>query len=136
MAISIKNIKLTTKEIELCYPTIPEFKVKIGYLSNELTRKLLNQSNVVRIDEATGVSFEETDNEKFSKLFCKHAILGWEGLTIERLSSILLIDTEGQDLEAEVEFSEENAYDLYIGSTHFSKWVTTAAKSLTQFRTK
>lgn len=121
--------------MELEYPTIPGFKVKIGYLSNELTRKLLKESNVIKIDEATGVSYEDVDNDKFSKLFCKHALVGWEGLTMERLSQLLLIKYDEADADELVEFSEENAYDLYIGSTAFSKWITTHAKSLNQFRT-
>lgn len=137
MAISIKNIKLNTKTVTLEFPTLPVFKVDIGYISNELTRKILKDSHVMKFDEATGVSFEDVDSDKFAKLFCKHAIVGWKGLTVGVLSELMLLDIDADtNLEEEVIFSEDNAFDLYLNCTPFSKWVTGAAKSLTQFRTK
>lgn len=137
MAISIKNIKLSTKTVKLEYPSLPGFVVEVGYLSNELTRKILKESNIMKFDEATGVSFEDVDSEKFAKLFCKHAVINWSGLTLELLNQLMLIGLdETMNGEDEVVYSEDNAYELYINCTAFSKWVTSTAKSLTQFRTK
>lgn len=134
MAISIKSIKLNTKEMQVEFPTLPGFVVSLGYISNELTRKIYKDSHITKFDESNGINYEDLDSDKFAELFCKYAIVGWKGLTLEGLSNLILIDSTGMDLTEEVEFSKDNALDLYMNSTVFSKWVSAQSKSLTLFR--
>lgn len=134
MSLNIKNIALPTKSVEVACPLANGFKVTIGYISNELTRKLLKDAQVTKYDETNGLNYSEVDMELFAELFCEKAILGWSGLTIEGLSNLILIDTTGLELGQEVPFSKENAHELYRNCNSFSKWVSTQAKSLTLFR--
>jgi hypothetical protein len=135
MAISIKNITLNTKEMQVAFPGHPSFLIKIGYISNELTRKIYRDSHVTKFDESNGINFEDLDSDKFSELFCKHAIVGWSGLTLDTLSKLILIDiVKDANLEEEVEFSVDNALHLYLNCTAFNKWVSSNTRSLTQFR--
>lgn len=133
-AISIKNIKLNTKTISLSFPEYPDFVVEIGYLSTELSRKMYKDSHVTKIDQSSGVPFEEVDNEVFAEQFCKHAIKGWKGLTYEVLSNLMLVDIPDDGEDTVIDYSPENALALYLESLSFNRWVTASCKSLTKFR--
>lgn len=136
MTISIKNITLPTKSVKIEYPSVPGFFVEVGYISNELTRKLLKAANETKYDELNGINYNETNPEKFSEEFCKHAICGWEGLTGEGLASLILVDLENNGIKPEdtIPFSADNAHTLYMNCAAFSKWIGLQSKNLSLFR--
>lgn len=136
MNINIKQIALPTKTVEVAYSPIPGFVVTIGYISNELTRKLIKDSQESKYDQDNGLTYSETNMEKFGEEFCKHAIVGWKGLTGEALASLMLVDLEGNGIkpEDEISYSLDNAHTLYLNSAAFAKWVGIQAKNLSLFR--
>jgi hypothetical protein len=77
---------------------------------------------------------ENLDEEKFVKEFAKATLKGWSGLTIEHLETLILINTDGQEPDAEVEFSEDNAEILVTNSTEFDTWLNEVVFDLENFR--
>jgi len=56
-------------------------------------------------------------------------------LTLEHLETLILIDTDGQDLTKEVEYSADNAEVLVSSSTEFDTWLNEVVFDLDNFRT-
>ncbi len=75
----------------------------------------------------------ERDDEEHVKSFCRHAVLGWKGLTYDKLSQLTLMK-EVEDMDAEIPFSEDNAYFLIKESTIFDNWIAQKVSNLTFFR--
>lgn len=134
MSISIAQIKQLTRKKTVEYPSLPGFKITLGYISNELNRKIYKEATVNKFDQANGVSYPELDQDVFAQLLCKHAICGWEGLTVKGLSELLLVDTSSLDEDAIVEYSEDNALQLYLNCLPLNKWLSNAVRDLNQFR--
>ena len=77
---------------------------------------------------------EELDEEKFITEFSKAVIKSWKGLTLENLETLILIDTEGKDLEETLPYTKENAEVLVSSSTEFDTWLNEVVFDLDNFR--
>lgn len=133
---SLKNIIVNTKEVEVAFPGHPDFKVTLGAISRELLRKIRQDSTKSEMDSKLRMPVERLDEDKFARLFTEAAIKGWTGLTYEILSTLILIDESAiEDMAEEVEYSEENAEILLKGSQIFDSWVNEAVYDIARFRT-
>jgi hypothetical protein len=79
---------------------------------------------------------ETLDEDKFVVEFTLSTVKNWKGLTLENLSALLLIDTKGQDLSKELEYTVENAETLVSSSTEFDTWLNEVVFDLDNFRAK
>jgi hypothetical protein len=130
----ISKLKLGTKNTIVSYPQYPDFKIKIGYVSKELTRKLIDSNMETKLD-SNGISYTELNTKTFTSQWLDVAILGWEGLTLDILSHLMLIDEESiEDRDELVPYSKENALELYSNCIPFEQWVTKQVKDLETFR--
>ena len=77
---------------------------------------------------------ESLDEDKFVKEFTNSTIKSWKGLTLEHLETLLLIDTEGQDMSKELEYTSENAEVLVSSSNEFDTWLNEVVFDLDNFR--
>ena len=75
------------------------------------------------IRKKRNLAIETLDEDKFVSEFSDASIKNWKGLTVEHLETLILIDTEGQDPEAEIEYSKENAEVLVTNSSEFDTWL-------------
>ena len=82
------------------------------------------------------VFFGKSVNIKFVSEFSAASIKNWKGLTLGHLETLVLIDVEGQDLEAEVEYTKDNAELLVSNSTDFDTWLNEVVFDLDNFRSK
>ena len=79
-------------------------------------------------------AFEETlDEDTFLIEYVASVIKGWTGLKYDYLRQLILIDTNGLDLEAELPFTQENAELLMKNSSDFDTWVTESVGDLENF---
>ena len=78
---------------------------------------------------------ETLDEDKFVVEFSAAVIKGWEGLTLENLETLILIDTEGKDMSQELPYTAENAEVLVSSSTEFDTWLNEVVFDLDNFRT-
>lgn len=121
-----------SQEVEVDYPGIDGFKVKVAFQSREELIKLRKKATTKKWKgrELT----EEVDDQLFLQLYVKAVVKGWSGLRIKDLPRLLLVDVSTQaNQDAELEFSEENALQLMKGSTDFDSFVSDTVSDLTNF---
>lgn len=132
MAISLKTLLVPSKEVEVEYPGMPGFKVNICFLSRETLVGIRKK--------ATKTSFknrqpqEELNDELFLQLYVQAAVKGWSGLKLSYLEQLAPVDLSGQNMEDELEYTEENALFLMKSSANFDAFVSETVTDLGNFQ--
>lgn len=134
----LSNVTVSTREAELPFVNFPDFKVKVGYISRELLRKINKDSTINKYDENLQITTPEVDPDLFLKNYAQHALKGWSGLTPEILGQLILVDEDALRAEmgeaTEVEFNLDNAMYLMRQCAMFDRWVTESCTKLSLFR--
>jgi len=130
---NLKDLVLPEKTVTFEFPGCEGFKVDLAFLAKEEIVKLTKESTKTIYDKRTKQPSEEFDSEKFLSLYSKRVIKGWEGLKMKYLQDLILINSTGQDPDAELEFNEENAEVLLKNSNIFDNWVSDMTGDLTNF---
>ena len=133
MSISLKTLLVPSKSLEVEYPGMPEFKIKVAFLSRETLQTIRKKSTKTSFKNRQPV--EELNDELFLELYVKNAIKGWSGLKLKYLEQLAPVDLTGQDAGAELEYSEENALYLMKNSTNFDSYVSEQVTDLGNFST-
>jgi len=132
MGISLKSLLVPSKEVEVDYPGLPGFKVKVNFLSRET---LLNiRKKATKTTFKNRQTQEELNDELFLQLYAQACIKGWSGLKLSALETLVPVDLSGQDPEDELEFSEENALFLMKNSTNFDSFISETVSDLGNFQ--
>ena len=132
----LKKLMVDVKEVWVDFPGLSGFKVKVANLSRKELTGLRKRCTVQKFDRKTRQVVETLDEEKFVTEFSSSTIKGWEGLTLENLETLLLIDTEGKDMSEELPYTLENAEVLVSSSTEFDTWLNEVVFDLDNFRTE
>jgi hypothetical protein len=131
MSISLKNLLVPSKSLEVEYPGMPDFKIQIAFLSRETLQTIRKKSTKTSFKNRQPV--EELNDELFLELYVKNAVKGWSGLKLKYLEQLAPVDLSNQDAEAELEYSEENALYLMKNSTNFDSFVSEQVTDLGNF---
>jgi hypothetical protein len=130
----LKKLMVDTKAVWVDFPGLSGFSVEVANLSRKELNGLRKRCTTTKFDRKTRQAVENLDEDKFVVEFSLSTVKNWKGLTIDHLSSLLLIDTENQDLSKEVEYSIENAEVLVSSSTEFDTWLNEVVFDLDNFR--
>jgi hypothetical protein len=128
---NIKALLTPVKMVEVEYPGLPGFKIKLCYLSKDTLINIRKKSTKVTYKNRQSV--EEVDDELFLKLYTQNTIKSWTGLTLDYLSKLVPVDLGDNDPNTEVDYSEENALDLIKNSSNFDNFVTEQVSDLGNF---
>jgi hypothetical protein len=131
--ISLKTLLVPSKALEVEYPGMPDFKIQVAFLSRETLQSIRKKSTKTSFKNRQPV--EELNDELFLELYVKNAIKGWSGLKLTYLEQLAPVDLTGQDMDAELEYSEENALYLMKNSTNFDSFVSEQVTDLGNFST-
>jgi len=131
----LKKLMVDVKEVWVDFPGLSGFKVKVANLSRKELTNLRKRCTVQKFDRKTRQVMETLDEDKFVVEFSSAVIKGWEGLTLENLETLILIDTEGKDMSQELPYTAENAEVLVSSSTEFDTWLNEVVFDLDNFRT-
>lgn len=131
--ISLKTLLVPSKALEVEYPGMPDFKIEVAFLSRETLQTIRKKSTKTSFKNRQPI--EELNDELFLELYVKNAIKGWSGLKLKYLEQLAPVDLSGQDPEAELEYSEENALYLMKNSTNFDSFVSEQVTDLGNFST-
>ncbi len=131
MSISLKNLLVPSKSLEVEYPGMPDFKVQVAFLSRETLQTIRKKSTKTSFKNRQPV--EELNDDLFLELYVKNAIKGWDGLKLKYLEQLVPVDLTDQDLEAELEYSEENSLYLMKNSTNFDSFISEQVTDLGNF---
>lgn len=133
MSISLKTLLVPSKSLEVEYPGMPDFKIQVAFLSRETLQSIRKKSTKTTFKNRQPV--EELNDELFLELYVKSAVKGWSGLKLKYLEQLAPVDLTGQDADAELEYSEENALYLMKNSTNFDSFVSEQVTDLGNFQT-
>jgi hypothetical protein len=133
MSLTLKNLLVPSKALEVEYPGMPDFKIQVAFLSRETLQTIRKKSTKTSFKNRQPI--EELNDELFLELYVKSAIKGWNGLKLKYLEQLAPVDLSGQDAEAELEYSEENALYLMKNSTNFDSFISEQVTDLGNFST-
>jgi hypothetical protein len=131
MSLSLKTLLVPSKALEVEYPGMPEFKIQVAFLSRETLQSIRKKSTKTSFKNRQPV--EELNDELFLELYVKSALKGWSGLKLKYLEQLAPVDLTGQDPEAELEYSEENALYLMKNSSNFDSFISEQVTDLGNF---
>ena len=130
----ISKVTVATKSTKMPLPGHPTFIVEVGYCSRVSAMQMLESSKEESLN-AAGDTETKLNSEAFSDKIARHSVKGWEGLTYEILSTLVLVDTSAvEDMTAEIPYSHEDAVYLIRNSSKFDKWINNVIYELSSFR--
>lgn len=131
--LSLKSLLVPSKSLEVEYPGMPEFNIQVSFLSRETLQQIRKKATKTSFKNRQPI--EEINDDVFLDLYVKAAIKGWSGLKLKYLEQLAPVDLEGQDLEAVLDYSEENALYLMKNSTNFDSFISEQVTDLGNFST-
>ena len=132
----LKKLMVDSKAVWIDFPGLSGFSVEVANLSRKELTALRKRCTSQKFDRKTRQLVENLDEDKFVTEFSQASIKGWKGLTLEHLETLLLINSEGEDPKAEVNYSLENAEILVTNSAEFDTWLNEVVFELDNFRSE
>ena len=132
----LKTLMVDTKTAWIDFPGLEGFSVEIANLSRKEIQGLRKKCTTTKFDRKTRQAVEDLNEEKFVTEFSKAVIKNWKGLTLEYLETLLLVDIEGKDPKAELDYSIDNAETLVNSSSEFDTWLNEVVFDLDNFRSR
>lgn len=130
--LSLKTLLVPSKDVEVEFPGFEGFKVQLSFLSRETLVNIRKKATKVSFKNRQTV--EELNDDLFLQLYVQAAIKGWSGLKLTYLEQLAPVDLSGQNMEAELEYSDENALFLMKSSASFDAWVSEQVTDLGNFQ--
>lgn len=128
---SLKSLLVPSKALEVEYPGMPGFKINVSFLSRETLISIRKKSTKTTYKNRQPV--EELDDKLFLKLYVESSIKGWTGLKLSYLEQLAPVDMSGQDPDAELPFSPEEALALMQASSNFDSFISETVTELSNF---
>tara|TARA_B100000214_G_scaffold363573_1_gene329214 strand:+ start:957 stop:1409 length:453 start_codon:yes stop_codon:yes gene_type:complete len=132
----LKKLVVDSKATWIDFAGLEGFSVQVANLSRKELTAMRKKCTTSKFNRKTRQIEEVLDDERFVTEFSRKTIKGWKGLTLEHLETLILVDTEGQDLTKELEFTEENAEVLVSQSAEFDTWLNEVVFDLENFRSE
>jgi hypothetical protein len=132
----LKKLIVDSKAKWIDFAGLDGFSVEVANLSRKELTGLRKKCTTTKFNRRSRMAEESMDDDKFVSEFTKATVKNWKGLTLEHLETLILIETEGQDLTKEVEYTEENAEILVGQSTEFDTWLNEVVFDLDNFRSE
>ena len=131
--ISLKSLLVPSKSVEVEYPGMPGFNVNLAFLSRETLLNIRKKSTKTSFKNRQPQ--EDFNEELFLQLYVEAAVKGWSGLKLKYLEQLAPVDLTGQDMEAELNFTPENALYLMKNSSNFDGFISEQVSDLGNFST-
>ena len=131
----LKKLVVDGKAMWIDFSGLEGFSVEVANLSRKELTGLRKKCTTTKFNRKSRAAEEVLDEDKFVIEFARATIKGWKGLSLAHLETLILVDTDGQDLSEEVEYSEENAEILVSQSAEFDTWLNEVVFDLDNFRT-
>ena len=129
--VSLKNLLVPSKSVEVEYPGFLDFKLSLNFISRETLISIRKKATKTVYKNRQPI--EEFDEDIFLKLYVENAIKNWSGLKLAYVDKLAPVDLSGLDLDDELAYSQENALYLMKSSSDFDAFVTEKVGDLTNF---
>jgi hypothetical protein len=131
--ISLKSLLVPSKTVDVEYPGMSGFVVTLSFLTRESLINIRKKSTKTSFKNRQPT--EEFNEQLFLELYTKAAIKGWKGLKLSYVEQLAPVDLTGQNPEATLGFTEENALYLMKESSDFDAFITEKVSDLGNFST-
>jgi hypothetical protein len=131
--LSLKSLLVPSKAVEVEFPGMPGFMIDLAFLSRETLLSIRKKSTKTSFKNRQPQ--EEFNEDLFLQLYVENAVKGWSGFKLKYLEQLAPVDLTGQDLEAELEYTAENALFLMKNSSNFDGFVSEQVSDLGNFST-
>lgn len=131
-SLSLKSLLVPSKQVEAEFPGFAGFKVQLSFLSRETLVGIRKKATKITFKNRQPT--EELNDDLFLQLYVAACIKGWSGFKLSYLEQLAPVDLTGQDLTAELEFSDENALFLMKSSSNFDSWISEQVTELGNFQ--
>ena len=132
----LKSLLVDSKTTWVEFPGLNGFEVELVNLSRKELTNLRKRCTINKFNRKTRQFEDELNDEKFVVEFTKATVKNWKGLKLGYLEDLLLVDLKGQDREAEMSYSDENAQQLVENSAEFDNWLNEVVFDLENFRSR
>lgn len=132
-SISLKSLLVPSKAVEVEYPGMPGFKINVAFLSRETLLSIRKKSTKTSFKNRQ--ASDEFNEDLFLQLYVENAVKGWSGLKLSYLEQLAPVDLTGQNLDDELEYSQENALYLMKNSSNFDAFISEQVSDLGNFST-
>jgi hypothetical protein len=129
--ISLKTLLVPSKSVTVEYPGMPGFTIDVCFLSRETLQSIRKKATKTSFKNRQPV--EELNDDLFLELYVKASIKGWKGFKLTYLEQLAPVDVSKEDVDAELDYSEENALMLMKASTNFDAFVSEQVTDLGNF---
>ena len=132
----LKQLVVDSKAMWIDFAGLEGFSVEVANLSRKELTGMRKKCTTTKFNRKSRAAEEVLDEDKFVVEFARNSVKNWKGLTLAHLETLILVETDGQDLTQEIEYSEENAEILVSQSTEFDTWLNEVVFDLDNFRSK
>jgi len=129
--LSLKSLLVPSKAVSTEYPGMPGFKIDVVFLARETLVSIRKKATKTSFKNRQPV--EELDDKLFLQLYVNACIKGWTGLKLSYLEQLAPVDLTGQDMAAELAYSEDNALFLMQNSANFDGFISDTVTELSNF---
>lgn len=129
-ALNLKDLLVPSKEVELEFPGMPEFKISVVFLTREALVNIRKKATKTTFKNRQPV--EEMDDEVFLQLYVDAAIKNWSGLKFSYLEQLAPIQS-GQNPDDTLAYSKDNALFLMKSSANFDGFISEKVTELSNF---
>lgn len=130
--VSLKSLLVPTKSVDVEYPGMEGFKLKLCFLSREELMKIRKKATKTEYKSRQPV--ETLNDELFLQLYVDACITGWEGLKFSYLETLAPVDVSEFKADDCLEYSRENALYLMKASSNFDSFVSETVTELANFQ--
>ena len=132
----LKSLLVDSKTSWVEFPGLDGFEVELANLSRKELQNIRKNCIQNKFNRKTRQFEESLDDDKFVREFAEKTVKNWKGLKLKYLEDLILVDLKGQDVESELDFSQENAFLLVENSSEFDNWLNEVVFDLDNFRSE
>ena len=125
--LSLKTLLVPSKSVQVEYPGMPGFMIDLAFLS--IRKK--STKTAFKNRQAS----DEFNEDLFLQLYVENAVKGWSGLKLTYLEQLAPVELKGQNMEAELGYTAENALYLMKNSSNFDAFISEQVTDLGNFST-
>ena len=130
----LKSLLVDSKTTWAEFPGLDGFEVELANLSRKELVNLRKKCTTNKFNRKTRAFEEILDDEKFVREFTAATVQNWKGLKLKYLEDLLLVDLKKNDVNAELDYNQENAQQLVENSSEFDNWLNEVVFDLENFR--
>jgi len=130
--LSLKSLLVPSKQVEVEFPGFAGFKIQLNFLSRETLVGIRKKATKITFKNRQPT--EELNDDLFLQLYVAACIKGWSGFKLAYLEQLAPVDLTGQNMDAELEYSEGNALFLMKASSNFDSWISENVSELGNFQ--